>query len=265
MHPLDRSARDALAAYKRSRSPDEGMREANWAAIANAVAAEEIAGPSGAARRGLTTWIALGATLAAAAGLVAVFTLAPRRAEQGAEPPRSVAAYAETAEPAPRPAAERDEDARPHRRAFASRAVEPEALAEPAVSEAPGIEIPDAAPTPAPAAELRVKAPERAQTIAPAEPPIEAVETLRKEAALVRSIRAAVAEGRTQRAIELVEQYRDDFPEGTLAEEIDALELAALCKAGPEAAWRKAIDTFEARHPRSPLRAGVRDDCFDAR
>jgi hypothetical protein len=86
-----------------------------------------------------------------------------------------------------------------------------------------------------------------------------ATDSLRRELALLESIRNARLDA--PRALGLVRRYRKAHPQGALASEVDALEVEALCVAEDLEAARAAAERFAARWPESSLRTSSVDPC----
>ncbi|MEZ4442998.1 MAG: hypothetical protein R3B72_28140 [Polyangiaceae bacterium] len=132
----------------------------------------------------------------------------------------------------------------------------PREASAPDAPEEPALERPEphAAPSaPAPAA-----------VIPPAQveaPPIGSSDgELDEQAMLLMRARAALRAGRHAEAQRLLAIYRERHGEGALAEEQHALSAIARCGADPTSGAATAA-AFAARHPQSPLRAGVERAC----
>ncbi len=70
----------------------------------------------------------------------------------------------------------------------------------------------------------------------------------------------ALTLGDEARALTAARAHRDAYPEGILAQERDAIEVIAGCKAGAPAAGAGAA-RFAERHPQSPWLPQVRAAC----
>ncbi|MFV8755209.1 hypothetical protein ACNOYE_32065 [Nannocystaceae bacterium ST9] len=84
------------------------------------------------------------------------------------------------------------------------------------------------------------------------------VDDLEAELALVR---AARAQDDPERALEQLDEHARKFPQGSLADEREALRVVALCKLDRLAQARTAARSLVASRPRSPLLDRVREGC----
>ena len=67
----------------------------------------------------------------------------------------------------------------------------------------------------------------------------------------MRAARQALAQAQPRRALMLLLQHRQQYPEGQFTEERQALEISALMRTGdPDGARRAALD-FRRRYPKS--------------
>jgi hypothetical protein len=82
-------------------------------------------------------------------------------------------------------------------------------------------------------------------------------ELTRQELHLLQRARAAVAREDFAAALPPINEHARRFRDGHLAEEREALRVKALSGLGRIAEARRAIATFEARFPRSPLLSAV--------
>lgn len=71
------------------------------------------------------------------------------------------------------------------------------------------------------------------------------------ERALLDAARVAIAQGEAERALEVVERHRQEYPRGSLAEEREALAVRALVKVGRHDEARARAARFEAAYPNS--------------
>ena len=78
------------------------------------------------------------------------------------------------------------------------------------------------------------------------------VSSLEGEVTALDRARSALAAGDAARALELLAQYEQGFPKGTLRPEATYLKIQALSKAGQRAAARELARRFLAKHPSSP-------------
>ena len=111
---------------------------------------------------------------------------------------------------------------------------------------------------PLPSAPARVRAP----AAAPAAPG--GGDTLTAELALMRDANAALRAGEADRALAVLDEHRQRYPAGVLAEERDAAVVLALCRALRVAEAREAADAFLREHPRSPQARRVATACESA-
>jgi hypothetical protein len=79
---------------------------------------------------------------------------------------------------------------------------------------------------------------------------------LSQELASLRSAQAVLASGEPSRALELLDGYFRQFPQGVLLPEAKATRIRALCKAGLAERANRSAKKFEATHRDSPLAAG---------
>ncbi|MCA9677977.1 MAG: hypothetical protein H6708_19360 [Kofleriaceae bacterium] len=92
-------------------------------------------------------------------------------------------------------------------------------------------------------------------------PPASDDDPLRRELALLRTARAALADDRPDDAVAVIDTYRRDFPDGQLAEEAFALEVEALCGLGRTDDADDALTALTRRWPASPHRARAARAC----
>jgi hypothetical protein len=122
----------------------------------------------------------------------------------------------------------------------------------PVARPTPGEPAAAASPSADPSADRRAPAEARA-----ADPAAERETLLREESRLVGEARAALRRGDAAAALGMLDQIRERFPGGVLAQEREALSIEALARSGrrDEAAARAAA--FVKAYPASPLAAGV--------
>jgi hypothetical protein len=140
----------------------------------------------------------------------------------------------------------------------------------PVVAAAP-VAAPVVVPTPAPAvAPVAVEAPalRPAPVVRRARPAASAhaeapANRLAEETALLAAANGELRNGDARRALGLLDDYDRRYPQGVLREEVLATRVIARCQIGlaPDAAARRAANTFLTRHPASPLAPRVRSSC----
>ncbi len=81
--------------------------------------------------------------------------------------------------------------------------------------------------------------------------PTTAASTLAEELQLLRDARQLLRAGQATDALEVVARHRRAFPASTFAEERDATEITALCRAGRDEHARRKADAFARRFPAS--------------
>ncbi|WP_394842796.1 hypothetical protein LZC95_37710 [Pendulispora brunnea] len=106
---------------------------------------------------------------------------------------------------------------------------------------------------PAPSSSVRVE-PETRGSAAP-----ETRDTSGTERALVETARAALARADAPHALVVLERHAHDFPNGSFAEEREALAIQALVKTGDVAAAKTRGDRFRQHYPRSLFMPVVND------
>lgn len=221
-----------------------------------------------------TTTAATATTAAASAGLfsglaakVAIAALAVGAAStiaitQSAPAPERATTTVTAAEPHHvRPA--RDEA--PDRHVAPAEAVEVEL----APVEAPSAEVAEAieaveATAVRPSVERVVRSEALPAPTAEAEEPLGAAEppssVLEDENTVIARARLAMARGETRSVLNILAEHRARFPDAELAEEADALEVRALCRAGdPRSAAVRA--RFQARYPASLHASAIATAC----
>jgi hypothetical protein len=92
-------------------------------------------------------------------------------------------------------------------------------------------------------------------------PSASAASSLEAEVALVREARRALNANDTARAMALLDEHAARFPNGTLVQDRDALQVFATCAAGQEDAARELATVFLSRHPGSSYALSVRSAC----
>lgn len=136
----------------------------------------------------------------------------------------------------------------------AAPAVIPPPIDAPAI--APPIEITPVQPEAIPAE--RPRKPRAAPVVVP---PPAAESSLERERALVAASQAALADGRSTRALDLLDQHARSFPHGVMAEDRDALRVVALCAAGRADDAAEQRTKFFRRWPKSLHASRVRAAC----
>jgi hypothetical protein len=86
------------------------------------------------------------------------------------------------------------------------------------------------------------------------------VDGLEAELSLVRAAHDALRAGQPALALERTEEHRRAYPDGTLAEERDALRVCAICALGRSDSQAEA-QTFLSNHPASPFVTRIREAC----
>ncbi len=94
-------------------------------------------------------------------------------------------------------------------------------------------------------------------TATPATPPVDGLEA---ELSLVRAAHDALRAGQPALALERTEEHRRAYPDGTLAEERDALRVCAICALGRTDSKAEA-QAFLSDHPASPFVTRIREAC----
>ena len=120
----------------------------------------------------------------------------------------------------------------------------PRVAAPPVVDEAPAKVVPVAAP---------VESKARSSSTG----------DLRAEHALLRRARTSLRKGDALDSLAAIREHAKRFPEGTLAQERDVLEILSLCARDRTAAARVKAEAFVARYPGSPLAARLRNSCVE--
>ncbi|MCH9688098.1 MAG: sigma-70 family RNA polymerase sigma factor [Deltaproteobacteria bacterium] len=88
-----------------------------------------------------------------------------------------------------------------------------------------------------------------------------ASDALSAEVEMVARARAAIDQGQTPRALEILHRHAERFPKGQLKIERAAYRAIALCEGGDTIRGRGEARVFVASHPSSSLRARVTDAC----
>jgi type IV secretory pathway VirB10-like protein len=213
VEPLDREARDLLAAYRRERPGPHG-RARNWPGVRARVE------PRVASRRGaLSPWWFGAIAVAVAAGvLLLVHAVFVALQATQAEPTRVPEAIDEIAAPPP------------------------EHASAPVVGAPPPVQSPARAVAPAP-----IQRPQ-ARVAAPA--PTPRTDTTREENQLLAEAKTAMNDEAWTDALVHLDEHARRFPSGVLAEERAALRAIALCRTH-DASAAAAVRAFRSRHPGS--------------
>jgi hypothetical protein len=88
--------------------------------------------------------------------------------------------------------------------------------------------------------------------------------TLADEVRMLEAARSEISRRRAGAAIEILDRYRRDFPDGRLALEADVLRIESLFRSGKASAAVGLADKFLAANPTSPLASRVRTMVRDA-
>lgn len=257
-----------LEAAREDASPDPTARARTLAALRLASGTAVAAAGSGAAgwsarlllKLAPAKWYAIGALGGAVAlggaEVVSRFVAAPSARDRGAVSP---VASPPVSAPRAAPAV-----AAPTASARAEASAIPSSRRSPPAAP-PSLVTPPIAP---PAAEGRSETPRapslpavaaQGSTVAPAPSASPPPKSLRDEAALLESVREALAASQPSRASAALDTYDADFPSGILAQEAAVLRVEALLAAGDLPAARRAADAFEKRHPQSSYLPRVRE------
>lgn len=81
---------------------------------------------------------------------------------------------------------------------------------------------------------------------------------LREESLAVLEVRRILRGGNSPRALSLLQQARDDFPDGALGQEREALTIEALVGSGARAEAAVRAQSFLKSYPKSPFAADVK-------
>lgn len=87
--------------------------------------------------------------------------------------------------------------------------------------------------------------------------------TLAAENRLLARARAALIDEQPERALTLLGEHAQRFPQGVLAEERQALRAVALCEAGRTTEGQLAARAFLREHPQATLAERVRGTCLE--
>lgn len=82
--------------------------------------------------------------------------------------------------------------------------------------------------------------------------------TLDAEVAALDAVRTAISAAAFQRALRLIEQYRQEFPAGELARDADIFEIETLAAQGERGEATRQADRFLAHYPNDPHLARLR-------
>ena len=85
--------------------------------------------------------------------------------------------------------------------------------------------------------------------------------SLRAELELMAAVQAALRDGHSLRALELVDRHARLYPQGQLLQERLLSEALASCQSGDVARGRRAAEAFLARAPSSAMAERVRSAC----
>jgi outer membrane protein assembly factor BamD (BamD/ComL family) len=79
--------------------------------------------------------------------------------------------------------------------------------------------------------------------------------TLEREVAMLDAVRNALTGADFDGALQLIAEYRRQFPRGELARDADVFEVEAFARRGDRARARRAAQRFLREYPRDPTRA----------
>jgi hypothetical protein len=127
--------------------------------------------------------------------------------------------------------------------------------ANPVVGRRRAVEAPPRSALPSKAHRSTAGASARSGAPEPSSPP---TSTLDAEVAALDAVRTAIAAAAFQRALRLIEQYRQDFPAGELARDADVFEIETLTAQGERGEATRQAERFLARYPNDPHLARVR-------
>jgi hypothetical protein len=232
VEPLDREAREMLAAYRRER-PSGGARARNWSAVRGRVEPERERAPRG---RASVLWFGALSFALAAAILLLVRTLLV--ALQPTEVERDVPPAAADELPAPP----------------LSPTIDMRHVPSPGGAAAAPIE-PAAAPSDPPL--------QRPRRVAPAGTPEAPEDTLGAENELLGRARRELTEGHDAAGLELLAEHAQRFPKSALAEDRAALRTIALCRTASADA-KAAVREFGSRYPGSHHHRSIKVACDGA-
>jgi hypothetical protein len=189
---------------------------------------------------GLTKLLAASAIIIAATGVTVSYTLPPSPVAAPSPPSKTSQALVSTSERAP---------STPPR----SPAPEPTARPVAPIDAPPKPTAPFVPATTQPPGAVVASAPPAAPT--PATPPTTG---LGEEVAALDRARESLAAGDTAKAIRLVDEYGEHFPNAGLAQEATALRIEALLQQGNRSAANDLANEFLRSHPTSPHAARIR-------
>lgn len=109
------------------------------------------------------------------------------------------------------------------------------------------------APDPGSSVAASPETPTAATTAPPRARPSASASDLREQIALLDAGRAAMAAGKDERALEILQSYLGKYPAGSFRPEATALKIETLAKLGRNAESRALADRFVAEHGASPL------------
>ena len=262
---LDAQELALLAAFAQDEQPSAAARDRVKARVLETTVA---AAPTGTVLRGpWVPWIA-GSVLAAAAAALLVVTMSGdsvtaqrnRGLQQAPNTPETAQGLQARQEAEPSPT-------RRQRPADTTPAVSPP---QPGPEPEPAAPSPALSEAPAPAAEMPAgpRTPRRGSSprkLPKPEPqPAPSPSSLAEETRLLEQAREAVTKNRPSKALGILRDAQERFPNGVLRQERAVLRVVALCDAGKVAAGRSAAASFLRAHPRSALRSRVESACPEA-
>jgi hypothetical protein len=128
----------------------------------------------------------------------------------------------------------------------------------------PRVDEPTGPPAVTPSSKARAKTAGSAR--APASTPRETSDeaTVDEEVLLLRRAQLSLRSGDPRRAMALLDEHAEKFPEGKLADAREVARMVTLCELGARAAAREKADRFLAQYPASPFSDRVRRICTDS-
>lgn len=128
----------------------------------------------------------------------------------------------------------------------------------PIVTSAP---VSPTAPRTGPQAPVTAPAPPNAQPLPSALHRATETDSLQRETELLVRAQRELSSGRSESALELIEQHERHFPRGSLAQERAAARVFALCRAGRPLEARAHAQRFLRTAPASPVAPRIRRSC----
>jgi outer membrane protein assembly factor BamD (BamD/ComL family) len=88
-----------------------------------------------------------------------------------------------------------------------------------------------------------------------------AASTIDEEMRLMNAAQDALRTGHSKRALSLLNEHSERFPNGKLSSARSVTRMMALCQAGSSEQARREAEQFLARHPSSPFVDRVKTIC----